>query len=227
MIPIDKNPGEQLLSNLEQQRKDGRSWQSVDNKSIIRTALHTDQKGLCAYCMRLLSDSPETTRIDHFIPRTHDHSLELDYGNLLLSCATGANEKGKQNSTCDSAKGDKLLPARLNPATWVAGSKSPEFIFDPFTGKVECNDGQDSDASRLISVLRLDIASLRRERKNEHDEFLKLYEIGIAAGLSAEAARYRAIQAYFNKPLGVYRIPFRSAMIQWFFHNGTPQWLVF
>ena len=60
--------------------------------------MYREQRSLCIYCERQITESYPTPRIDHWYPLSRDPGLALHWRNLYLSC--------HKLKTCDSAKGD-------------------------------------------------------------------------------------------------------------------------
>lgn len=58
------------------------------DKSVIRSALVKEQKGLCAFCMRRIHESPSTS-IEHLKPIANDGNAALDYRNMVACCDGG------------------------------------------------------------------------------------------------------------------------------------------
>lgn len=84
------------------------------DKSIIRKQLLTEQKRLCAYCMRRIGKEENDTSIEHWLPISADPTKALDYNNLMLCCDGGRKVSGMPHITCcDAAKGDKII--KINP----------------------------------------------------------------------------------------------------------------
>ena len=67
-------------------------------KQKLRVVMYREQRSLCVYCERRISEDYPTPRIDHWRPLSLDLALALHWDNLYLSCPSP--------ETCDSAKGD-------------------------------------------------------------------------------------------------------------------------
>lgn len=80
------------------------------SKGPIRRSLLEEQGGLCAYCMRRITDDGRTTSIEHMYPLSRDKEKALDYGNMLAVCDGGKNIKGSCEKTlcCDAKKKDEV-----------------------------------------------------------------------------------------------------------------------
>lgn len=67
-------------------------------KQKLRIEMYREQRSLCIYCERRLSEGFPPPRIDHWQPLSVEPRFALHWRNLYLSCTTP--------ETCDSAKGD-------------------------------------------------------------------------------------------------------------------------
>ena len=63
--------------------------------------MYREQRSLCIYCERQVTEGYPTPRIDHWYPLSRDPRLALHWRNLYLCC--------NKLETCDSAKGDHLF----------------------------------------------------------------------------------------------------------------------
>ena len=79
-------------------------WKAFRNEGKIyrdvRTTLHANQNGLCAYCEISLSENDQ--HIEHFIPKSlsssvNDHTFTFE--NFLLSCNGGTTPSGQTNTS--------------------------------------------------------------------------------------------------------------------------------
>ena len=67
-------------------------------KQKLRGEMYREQRSLCIYCERRVSEGYPPPRIDHWRPLSNEPRLALHWDNLYLSCPSP--------ETCDSAKGD-------------------------------------------------------------------------------------------------------------------------
>lgn len=97
----------------------------------VRTSLLTEQHFTCAYCGKHIravtnENGIPLMKTEHFLPKKADKnqyadaeswaSKQLTYHNLL-ACCMGNSEQGNKNQThCDSSKGDIPLLYIINPA---------------------------------------------------------------------------------------------------------------
>lgn len=100
----------------------------------------------CVYCLKReqWGTLKASYAIDHFLPQVIYPDLELEYDNLLYSCAS-----------CNAAKGDEIVP---NPCECML----KEHVVISEDGSIQ---GADKEASRLISKLGLDDPEYREFRK--------------------------------------------------------------
>lgn len=78
-------------------------------KPAIRKSLVSEQQGLCAYCMRKISDD---CQIEHFIARSKNQSLCWDYNNMLG--VDNSNTLPPQyKNLCENGRGN--MPLSINP----------------------------------------------------------------------------------------------------------------
>jgi uncharacterized protein (TIGR02646 family) len=99
------------LPGVSNQRSLARSkYEDLDNRKL-RREMYREQRSLCIYCERQITEGCPTPRIDHWYPLSRDPGLAMHWRNLYLSC--------HKLETCDSAKGD-------HPFRWHdAGSHMP------------------------------------------------------------------------------------------------------
>lgn len=107
------------LSEWESMRNDALHGGKAAYDAIVAT-LEDDQGGICAYCEIKISRDSNTTRVEHFVPKSlKDPSTNwaLNWGNLLAVCNGGSQlrsvpghylEPHKENLSCDDHKGKVL-----------------------------------------------------------------------------------------------------------------------
>lgn len=80
-------------------------------KGVIRKALLEEQRGLCAYCMRRISDDGRKTTIEHWYPISKKKSGALEYSNMLGVCHGGriVSQETKRVLCCDASKGEQKI----------------------------------------------------------------------------------------------------------------------
>lgn len=90
-------------SNLQTQNPKVSSFQAYD---LLRKQLHKEQKGVCCYCMKIITT--HNSNIEHFLPQSIFSENEVDYYNLYLACRYSHNSP-KEKQHCDIAKGNSLI----------------------------------------------------------------------------------------------------------------------
>lgn len=122
MLHIKKNPPSSAVIRSVAEIKSLPSWRhAIDpgdirehfdylNKDAIRACLLEEQHGLCAYCMKRISNDGQVTSIEHWAPLSKNKGTALDYNNFLAVCKGGSdiplNPNEKRVLCCDAHKGD-------------------------------------------------------------------------------------------------------------------------
>ncbi len=92
-------------------------------KRKLRAVMYGEQRSLCIFCERRITEGHPAPPIDHWYPLSRDPELALQWKNLYLSC--------QRPETCDSAKAG-------HPFRWDdADSKMPwpvDFRYENFVG---------------------------------------------------------------------------------------------
>ena len=125
MIYIEKvTPSREVSQELNRVKRDT-GWENISaddknkarsafdqlDKRIIRAQLLDEQKGICAYCMRRITEQKHTS-IEHWMPISDDATKALDYDNMLLCCDGGRNDVADgsdQTLCCDAAKDNRTI----------------------------------------------------------------------------------------------------------------------
>ena len=139
-------------------------------KDELRHSLVTEQRGLCCYCMGRIRPERDQCgeylmKIEHWQSQSRYPSKQLDYGNLLGSCA-GGHRKPANEQHCDTRKGDSDL--KWNPADPVHHVET-RIWYEP-NGSIH-SDEADFD-NQLDDVLNLNLPFLRNNRKGVRDAVL-------------------------------------------------------
>lgn len=101
--------------------------------------LFEEQKGLCCYCMQLLSEHSYKRTREHFLPQSYFKLDEVNYYNLYLSCSdkdrdlTNNHSKATNTGHCDhsgKAKGDRLI------SKYIAHPNCESFFHYSFKGEI-------------------------------------------------------------------------------------------
>jgi uncharacterized protein (TIGR02646 family) len=180
-----------------------------ERREPVKTRLREDQRGLCAYCENRLV--PEDESVEHFVPKSANHALELHWSNLLLCCAGGerplpedltdAGTRYDPHSpkTCGHAKRAKPWPI-LNPFEIPAFPRL--FRFSSETGAIQPDEdgcraaGVDATlAGQTVTGLGLHAGRLNRARLAVLDDILsQLASDGSGPAFSSSRAREIARQ---------------------------------
>ncbi len=137
-------------------------------KEPIRHALLEEQGYLCAYCMCRIEDTYQSTKIEHYKPRSCYPALQMDYGNMLAVCH-GGEGGDPAHYTCDTKKGDKEL--RINPQE-PSHMKTIRYYDD---GRI---DSTNDDFRQDIKILNLNDTGLIGKRVSALNALKqKLYEM--------------------------------------------------
>lgn len=148
----------------EDRREEGVHYYS---RGELRTVLHTEQNGICAYCNVTTADDRHSP-IDHVEPREGDTQTEriFDYDNLVLSCPGGKRSKTKPRKLhCDPGKHDNLIPiSPLNP-------NCETDIQYAVTGKIIVEE-QPAAVAETVRVLNLNLSKIVNGRKAEIDAYV-------------------------------------------------------
>ena len=148
-----------------------RTWKSLTNhqsgkriKNFLKQSLLEEQGFICCYCERRITETPESSHIEHLKPKGTYPEFELEYDNLLCSCQP-SKINGENISTCGHKKGDwfdeELFISPLS-------SECEEKIKYSSSGELE---GVDEVANITIRKLGLNNYDLVRSRKSAVDYF--------------------------------------------------------
>lgn len=140
-------------------------------KNRLRTALVTEQQGLCCYCMSHIRNEPDKMKIEHWHCQAHYPHEQLVYRNLLGACLGGEGQP-QRNQHCDTRKGDSYL--RWNPAE-PTHQVHTRLIYER-DGTIKSDDPEFN--RQLNEVLNLNHPRLKNGRKAVLDgvlEWLKKY----------------------------------------------------
>lgn len=156
---IIKNIKNEPISLKELRSTPGATYDDC-NKEDIRTELIKEQGRICAYCMRRISDKlnaygqPKMT-IEHYIPRSVDSSLALNYLNMLGVCKGGEKGPGHLRH-CDKSRGN-------NPLVIDPRKKNCEDLIK-YTPRGEVYSDDERINYDLDNTLNLNIRSLKDGR---------------------------------------------------------------
>lgn len=136
------------------------------DKNRLRTALVTEQQGLCCYCMSHIRNEPDKMKIEHWHCKAHYPYEQLDYRNLLGACLGGKGLPPKLQH-CDTRKGDSNL--LWNPAYQAHNVQA--WIIYGTDGTIKSNNCEFDQ--QLNEVLNLNLPLLKNNRKGVLDAILK------------------------------------------------------
>jgi uncharacterized protein (TIGR02646 family) len=151
------------------------AYEQLD-KPKLRAVMYREQRSVCVYCERSISETQALPTIEHWRPLSRDHDHALHWRNLYLSCSTV--------ETCNSAKGDRHLrwddadpdlpwPTELAYENIIGFTRGGELYvrndanIDAATRRAlelaidDCQDG----AQRRPGILNLNHPPLREARK--------------------------------------------------------------
>lgn len=122
MLHIKKNQPSPVINRSITTIKSRPSWRQANepdairdhfdllDKGAVRLSLLEEQHGLCAYCMKRITNDGLVTSIEHWVPLSKDKALALDYNNFLAVCKGGAditmNSGERRVLCCDARKAD-------------------------------------------------------------------------------------------------------------------------
>lgn len=122
----------------------------------LKETILKEQLGLCCYCCK--SIATYNAHIEHFVPRSKDETLELDYQNLLVSC----NGVKDSRENCGHRKDDWYHKYYLISPLW----KDCESYFHyEVNGKLSPNP-HNTRGKETIERLNLNSYLLQRGRKS-------------------------------------------------------------
>ncbi|GEM_PF-1121481 len=154
---LSKNIKNRPASLMKHLKKPHHSYENYVEKDDLRQKLHSEQNGLCCYCMsQIQTPTADKMVIEHFKPQSKYPELQLEYTNLLASCTGGQNGL-KHLRHCDETK--KETEIALNPND----KKVMQLIkFDAngtvFTENLKLN-------IELDNILCLNIRTLKQQRR--------------------------------------------------------------
>ncbi len=114
MLQIRKSDPPACIADLQQ--TPGSDWGSVkgDQKREMREHLLREQGGLCAYCMRRVTNDEKKCTVEHWRPRSDEQTDPFHWPDLLAVCDGGGSGAKRDTAHCDRIRGD--TPLTLHPA---------------------------------------------------------------------------------------------------------------
>ena len=140
-------------------------YDNFPDKDTLRDGLVREQRGLCCYCMRAISNNPREMKVEHWKCQSRFPEQQLDHRNILAACR-GGEGMPKDLQHCDTRKGDKDL--KWNPAN--SRHRIEARLRYAADGRVE--SGSDEFNSQLEEVLNLNLPLLMTHRKRILDAIL-------------------------------------------------------
>lgn len=137
---------------------------SKENSDELRTALVSEQRGLCCYCLRHIQPQGDVMKIEHWHSRSRYSAEQLVYSNLLGACLGNKGQR-LQLQHCDARKGRRDLSR--NPADSMP--RIEDMV--RFAGDGRISSDNPSFDSELNEILNLNEAFLKNSRKAVLDAF--------------------------------------------------------
>lgn len=139
-------------------------------KDELRASLHSEQRGLCCYCMGRIRAEIGAMKIEHWQSHQHYPEQRLVYSNLLGACMGGEGFSSRDQH-CDTYKGDRDL--WRNPAD--PGHNVEALIEYSGDGTITATDPVFNE--QLNTVLNLNAPFLKANRKAQRDSVKKLLSL--------------------------------------------------
>lgn len=139
-------------------------YENYADKDTLRTALATEQRGLCCYCLSRIRPTNAAMKIEHWHSQENHSDEQLDYTNLLGACL-GNEGQPRRRQHCDTRKGNRDLSR--NPG--IPAHQVEHFTRFEADGTV-VSDDLVFDAE-LNEVLNLNEPFLRNNRKATLEAF--------------------------------------------------------
>src|SRR5436190_6500650 len=89
------------------------NYDNYADKDDLRVSTHTEQRGICCYCLGYIAPITGYMKIEHFKSQAEYPDFQLKYHNILGACM-GNERQPKKVQHCDTFKGDGELS--FNPA---------------------------------------------------------------------------------------------------------------
>lgn len=126
-------------------------------EQLVQSLLR-EQGYTCCYCMGRIDES--NMRVEHWHPRSHYSTEQLEYSNLLAAC-NGNEGGGAAHEHCDVKKGNRLIT--YNPADRNVDIEGK--IQYSINGKMKTVKGEDEFKEDIESVLNLNCEWLVEDRR--------------------------------------------------------------
>jgi uncharacterized protein (TIGR02646 family) len=156
------NKGPEPVSLTRHRLSENCDYDNYREKSDLRRALVTEQRGLCCYCMDRIHDRPKGMKIEHWQCQAQYPAEQLKYRNLLGACLGGQGLPSELQH-CDTKKGDS--PLQWNPAN-LEHRIEARVRYEP-DGSVRSDDTVFDE--QLNNILNLNLQLLKNSRKRVYD----------------------------------------------------------
>lgn len=183
------------------------AWDAFVSREL-REHLWELQFGICGYCERALELGPNTSSIEHIVPKTANPQVTFQYTNLVLCCldwnTCNLHKKGQHFAGCDAT------------GRWSQGFIAPtqprcetSFTYGR-DGSIHSSDQADEpDATQTLLILNLNHESLKTERRD--------YLVAIETAIADMGGQMDAIVQFLAAELELGGLkPFYSAKHQHF-----------
>lgn len=134
------------------------NYDNYTDKTALRQALVTEQRGLCCYCQSRIRATPEGMKIEHWQCQANYPARQIDFSNLHGACL-GGNGRSEREQHCDTCKGNNDLCFSVCDTAHPI-ERQIRFLGD---GKISANDAAIDEA--LNVVLNLNLPRLMSNRK--------------------------------------------------------------
>jgi uncharacterized protein (TIGR02646 family) len=162
--------GNQPNSLAEHKQQEHASYENYADKDGLRAYLHSEQRGICCYCMASINPTVGGMKIEHFKCQDYYPELQLDYQNLLGACKGGEGQP-RHLQHCDTYKGSSAFdfdPTAVLPAI-------DSLIWYGTDGSINSDN---SELNRQLNdVLNLNNIRLINNRKAALDAFTRTIAI--------------------------------------------------
>jgi len=164
--------GEEPPSLIAHRQTPHCDYDNYTEKEALRSALVTEQRGLCCYCMDRIRNGPDTMKIEHWRCQTRYPGEQLQYRNLLGACR-GREGQPRNKQHCDTRKGDRDLS--WNPADPAHHIETR--IRYELDGTIRSEDP--AFDAEIEDVLNLNHPFLKRNRRSVLDAILAWWKANL------------------------------------------------
>ena len=162
----------------------------------LKQALFMSQSGQCVYCGRRLlinstgDEQDVECHVEHFRPRARRPDLEVDYGNLFLSCNGGLPGRDGEAQTCGHRKAD-WFDADCHVAPVPEEECQQRFAYG---GDGQVGGNETAAADKMIEVLNLNAGGLVHDRSELIEDLeAQLEQMGAGEDADLEEATVRVL----------------------------------